>query len=45
MISIHAPLAGRDRYDRHRAKKYVLISIHAPLAGRDDIDILRIVAK
>ena len=33
-ISIHAPLAGRDRRDE-RCRLYALISIHAPLAGRD----------
>ena len=34
MISIHAPLAGRD-FDAADVLDAVLISIHAPLAGRD----------
>ena len=34
VISIHAPLAGRDGRAR-RSRRLTLISIHAPLAGRD----------
>ena len=34
MISIHAPLAGRD-YEYCVQNVRVIISIHAPLAGRD----------
>ena len=34
LISIHAPLAGRDD-EFSRVVKAKLISIHAPLAGRD----------
>ena len=37
IISIHAPLAGRDatfEYDRQPSR----ISIHAPLAGRDWVE-------
>ena len=33
-ISIHAPLAGRDR-KKQLQKQMTKISIHAPLAGRD----------
>ena len=33
-ISIHAPLAGRDR-DKYQPDFFLYISIHAPLAGRD----------
>ena len=33
-ISIHAPLAGRDRF-RISSSLSARISIHAPLAGRD----------
>ena len=35
MISIHAPLAGCDRYRQLFAKHLFRISIHAPLAGCD----------
>ena len=35
VISIHAPLAGRDGLMRHKDGKSLYISIHAPLAGRD----------
>ena len=34
-ISIHAPLAGRDRDDKGGYYWEEVISIHAPLAGRD----------
>ena len=34
-ISIHAPLAGRDRLENKRQTIGLMISIHAPLAGRD----------
>ena len=34
-ISIHAPLAGRDRIALLDCPNSVAISIHAPLAGRD----------
>ena len=34
MISIHAPLAGRD-YEYCVQNVRAIISIHAPLAGRD----------
>ena len=34
-ISIHAPLAGRDRSKLDHATFIYDISIHAPLAGRD----------
>ena len=34
-ISIHAPLAGRDRLSLGLDSELVEISIHAPLAGRD----------
>ena len=34
-ISIHAPLAGRDRAHVRRHLEIIRISIHAPLAGRD----------
>ena len=35
LISIHAPLAGRDIQRVQEAKQAIDISIHAPLAGRD----------
>ncbi len=38
LISIHAPLAGRDPGTAHRSPMQT-ISIHAPLAGRDGIAI------
>ena len=34
-ISIHAPLAGRDRVPSRLSNPFTDISIHAPLAGRD----------
>ena len=37
-ISIHAPLAGRDRHFAHPSTRILNISIHAPLAGRDYYD-------
>ena len=36
-ISIHAPLAGRDREARACGYMILRISIHAPLAGRDTV--------
>ena len=36
IISIHAPLAGRDGSGKVVYHPQVRISIHAPLAGRDD---------
>ena len=39
LISIHSPLAGRDRLPRPYAM-IIDISIHSPLAGRDDNGIL-----
>ena len=36
MISIHAPLAGRDISVLAFSYSYSNISIHAPLAGRDE---------
>ena len=34
-VSIHAPLAGRDRMHFEEYAEIILVSIHAPLAGRD----------
>ena len=36
VISIHAPLAGRDASRLQLSLSTNVISIHAPLAGRDD---------
>ena len=35
LISIHAPLAGRDTHRVRKKNRKRIISIHAPLAGRD----------
>ena len=43
-ISIHAPLAGRDRLSLGLDSELVEISIHAPLAGRDRSKPLEVVA-
>ena len=34
-VSIHAPLAGRDRWLARGLDDGIFVSIHAPLAGRD----------
>ena len=44
MVSIHAPLAGRDT-NPHIVTSIATVSIHAPLAGRDAFRLLSAAAR